>query len=181
MLTTSPDGMFVFNDWQLVEWGINSSGATTNSPASIPFAESAKFSDYNVEAISLLQDRVVLPDFEGRDNWARNFRTRIRDGMLGGTNFAGQFAVVEIGCGTSCRFAYVGDLITGEVFSFPYGGEEQYEMSLLYVPESRLIKARWATYDLESCVNQDLEFRSGEFFVLSEHTTPRNSYCNGPE
>ena len=73
---------------------------------------------------------IVLPDFKGRDKAFANYRTRISEEMKTGPNFAGHYALVIIGCGTACRFAYVADVSTGQVYDFPYGGEENYDMDL---------------------------------------------------
>ncbi|WP_377846795.1 hypothetical protein [Bosea sp. UC22_33] len=86
---------------------------------------------------------VRLPDFAGRDRDYANYRTRLRTGMGQGANFAGSLAMVEIGCGTSCRFAFAGDVRTGQVYSFPIGGEEYYSLDLRYNVESRAVIAYW--------------------------------------
>lgn len=179
MLTTLPGDMYYFSEFHLNNWGINTADVSSPQPEELPAANMSRFSNYPTEAIFVGAERVILPDFDGRDNWARSYRTRIRDGMAEGSTFAGHFNVIEIGCGTSCRFAFVGDVLTGEVFSFPYGGEEQYEMSLLFIPESRLLKARWANYELTRCIHHDLEFRDGQFLVVAEYTSPRVDFCNG--
>ena len=85
----------------------------------------------------------VLPDFSGRDKAYRMYRTRIKNGITQGVNFAARFAIIEIGCGTMCRFAYLADVSSGEVFGFPFGGEENYGMQLSYSAGSTLIKVSW--------------------------------------
>jgi hypothetical protein len=52
--------------------------------------------------------KVILPDFKGRDREFNRFRTRIRNGMKEGPNFASHYSLVQIGCGTGCTFALVG-------------------------------------------------------------------------
>jgi hypothetical protein len=131
---------------------------------------------------------VSFPDFNGRDKWVRRYRTRITDGINSGINFAGQYAIIEIGCGTSCRHAYVVDLSNGEVFDFPYGGDEHYEMNLIYYPWSSLVQVQWrfqrdAVYNpdgefLAKCIAQDLEWNGSDFQVLSEKSFETTGYCN---
>ena len=120
---------------------------------------------------------ITLPDFSGRDAWAGNHRTRIVEGLRKGPNFAGHYSLIEIGCGTSCLFAYLADARSGQVFSFPYGGEEQYELSLRYGLDSSRLTATWMR-DEASCIRQDLEFNGTEFIVLGETNIPRQDFCN---
>jgi hypothetical protein len=70
-------------------------------------------------------------------------RTRIRQGMKAGANFAGHLALIEIGCGTGCRFVPVVDVRTGRVYDFPLGGEETPSLWLKYRPTSRYVLATW--------------------------------------
>ena len=121
--------------------------------------------------------KIVLPDFNGKDRQYRDFRTRIKDGMSKGPNFSGHFNVIEIGCGTNCMFAFVGDLVTGNIVGFPYGGEEYYEMKLQYVLDSTLLQATWSSDDA-TCSQQDLVFDGVTFQVVEETAFPRVNYCN---
>lgn len=125
----------------------------------------------------------VLPDFEGREAAFRSFRTRITDGMKAGPNFNQHFSVIEIGCGTSCRFAYVGDNQTGEVFSFPYGGEEHYAMDLeyglrsnellvSYLDYSEYYDAREGESDTKKCVARKLGWSGTEFESIDTVKVP---------
>jgi hypothetical protein len=127
-----------------------------------------RFEDY--PATARLQDGspLVLPDFAGRDAWARRFRTRIREGLAEGPNFAGHYSLIQIGCGTSCSFAYIVDHATGEILPFPYGQERQ-AMSLSRNVDSRLVKVSW-TQGERTCVEHDLVW-DGERFALVEQTT----------
>jgi hypothetical protein len=136
-----------------------------------------KFSDFPTLAYLERSSRISFPDFLGRDKEAYSYRTRIRVGLQAGPNFSGRYSVIEIGCGTSCLFAFVADAKTGEVFSFPYGGEEQLEMQLEYKIESRLLKVTWRQ-DENSCMQQYLEFNGREFLVLGGSIFPRVNYCN---
>ncbi|WP_262568854.1 hypothetical protein [Agrobacterium tumefaciens] len=47
--------------------------------------------------------KTVMPDFRGRDREFNSFRTRIRDGMRQGPNFAGRYTLIQIGCGTGAH------------------------------------------------------------------------------
>lgn len=178
MLTTPPETMYFFSDFELVEYGINRTGAEAAAvAASLEARQTRRFSDFPALAYLERPDQITLPDFSGRDEWARNFRTRIQEGLNTGPNFSGHYSLIEIGCGSSCSFAFLADARNGQVFSFPYGGEEQYEMALLYNIDSSLLKATWMK-DWDTCIQQDLEFNGAEFVVLGETNFPRSSFCN---
>jgi hypothetical protein len=44
--------------------------------------------------------------------------------MKSGSNNGGHFSLIEIGCGTSCIFAFLIDGRDGRLVDFPLGGEE---------------------------------------------------------
>ncbi|WP_347156879.1 hypothetical protein [Pontibacter chitinilyticus] len=52
---------------------------------------------------------------ESSSTEARKYRTALAQGLKGGVNFAGQYTVVTIGCGTGCQTHYVVDRQTGKV------------------------------------------------------------------
>lgn len=83
-------------------------------------AGSHSFNAYPV--IGTYRGPPVLPDFGGRDRQFKHSRTRIRNGIMEGANFAG-YKVVQFGCRTGCSFVVVADVSTGQVYSFPHGGE----------------------------------------------------------
>jgi uncharacterized protein len=145
-----------------------------------PGAEGARFADY--PAHTVLSGGPKMPDFGGRDATYRTFRTRIGAAAAAGANFAGHFALVEVGCGTSCLTAFVVDLQTGQVGSFPHGGEAQYAMELAYGRDSRLLKARWVeTVGGRVCVEQDMLAEGLTWRVIGERRTRlREPYCSGP-
>lgn len=177
MLTTPAEGMYFFSSSEKTALGINrpkrSSGDATE-----PGQSTEQFSFYPADNYISSSDQVSYPDFAGRDRNARYYRTRIREGLSKGANFAGHYSLIEIGCGTSCRFAYVVDALTGEVFSFPYGGEENYQLDLLFNIDSKLVKATWQTFDEKSCTHQDLLWTGKKFEVLNETKIPLTDfYC----
>lgn len=104
---------------------------------------------------------IVLPDFKGRDKAFASYRTRISEEMKTGPNFAGHYALVIIGCGTSCRFAYVADVSTGQVYDFPYGGEEKYDMNLLYWAKNESVTVSWISGD--NCMRDYLTWTGTSF------------------
>ncbi len=84
-------------------------------------------------------DAPILPDFQGRDSAYSNFRTRIIAALQDGPNFAGNYTLITIGCGTECTFHMVGNNETGEIHSFPFGGEQNTGLILEYDLDSSRI------------------------------------------
>lgn len=159
----------------------NTTSDQSSSLPNQPVAHSrAQFSDY--PAIADLRSNAKYPDFGGRDRNFKTYRTRIRNGIDQGVNFAGHYTFIVIGCGTECIFGFVVDLRTGEVFDFPYGGEEQYQMDLQFTENSRLVKVRWkGDWQSSSCTEKDLLVEGTSWRVLSERETPTNGgLCHFP-
>ncbi len=67
--------------------------------------------------------------------------------MRGGVNFAGNMAIIEIGCGTGCKFVYAANAQTGQVMSFPLGGDDNPTLHLQYRSNSKLVIAHWHNDD----------------------------------
>ncbi len=118
------------------------------------------------------------PDFSSTDASVRSFRTRISSAIEGGPTFAGEFAVVEIGCGTACSIAFAANVRTGEVFRLPLGGEENLYLNLKYQLDSRLLVAQWAEYDPSKCHVEFLSFDDGEWISLLKHDVGTSDRCN---
>lgn len=117
--------------------------------------------------------RSVMPDFAGRDRAFDNFRTTIRQGIRQGADFAGRFKVIEIGCGTDCRFDYVADVSTGQVHAFPVTSENLQMLRLEYRISSNLVRASWVPRleNFETCMWENFLF-TGETFVPLGPQTP---------
>lgn len=136
---------------------------------------SAQVTSNTLPMDSVYQGRIVLPDFKGRDKSFANFRTRIRDEMRSGPNFAGHYSIVVIGCGTSCRFAIMGDVANGHVFDFPYGGEEHYDMSLNFNVKSNRIDVRWISED--DCLSDRLVWNGSAFKSEAKRRLGSRAFC----
>ncbi|MFL9888856.1 hypothetical protein PQR66_37925 [Paraburkholderia agricolaris] len=121
------------------------------------------------------QGRIQLPDFAGRDHQYSTFRTRITNEMKTGPNFAGHYAMIEIGCGTGCRFVYIGDVATGKVSQLPLGGEEYDMLNLSYGVKSNYISARWMSGD--DCYRENLEWTGTQFLSSGKDRFSTRSEC----
>lgn len=134
-----------------------------------------RFEDYPAVARLEVGSPSALPDFAGRDAWARRFQTRIFEGMAEGPDFAGHYSLIQIGCGTGCSFAYLVDHATGEVLPFPYGQERQ-AMSLSRNVDSRLVKVSWIDGE-RTCIGHDLVWNGERFVLVREMTYPMRDFA----
>lgn len=117
-----------------------------------------------------------LPDFAGPDRDYARYKTRISNEMRTGPNFAGRYAMVEIGCGTGCRFVFVGDVATGRVYDFPYGGEEYYMLDLRYNVKSEYVVAHWISG--EKCMEDLLDWNGKRFRSTNKRVLGGRQLCN---
>lgn len=139
------------------------------------FARDFTFGQFAVS--SVYKGKTQLPDFKGRDKEFRAYRTRIRNGLKEGPNFAGHFSVIQIGCGMLCTFVYIADNKTGQIFDFPLGGEENMEMQLLYKLESQLMVVQWSNYDSESCVLEYFQWDDKNAVLLDKQRIGDRETC----
>jgi clan AA aspartic protease (TIGR02281 family) len=118
--------------------------------------------------VAAYRDAPAMPDFDGRDREFKNYRTRIRNGIAEGSDFAGRYKVIQFGCGTGCSFVLLADVSTGRVYSFPHGGENEQMLRLEYRITSNLIRASWVPniQDMNTCAQEDLLWDNGRFTSL---------------
>ncbi|MCH4561078.1 hypothetical protein [Mesorhizobium jarvisii] len=143
-----------------------------------PAAAEPKFGDYPTKMY--LKGKPVLPKFAGS---AAQFKTRIRNGMKSGSNYGGHFSLIEIGCGTSCIFAFLIDGRDGRMVDFPLGGEDNYQLQLQYGIDSTLLQADWmdtSNGKYDTCVRRFYDVGSGNLTKISEttYTIKPSSFCS---
>jgi len=138
----------------------------------VPRAGEAAQPDYPFQTyeVPLYQGPVKYPDFQRRDRAFADYRTRIRDGVKQGVNFAGRYSLIQFGCGTGCSMGYVTDVSSGKVQAFPRGGDDNLYMRLQFTPKSSLVVVRWygadtngPQKDRERCFEEMLVWRGGRF------------------
>ena len=131
-----------------------------------------EFSDFPVS--SAYRGKTVLPNWRDKD--AALFRTRITNAMRTGSNFAGHYVVITIGCGSGgCRLVLIADARNGKLFSFPASGEEYQYLNLLYELRSNLIKTRYAQEG--KCIRQDFEWANNVAVALQKTTIGSEDDC----
>ncbi|RVK59251.1 hypothetical protein CN155_08220 [Sinorhizobium meliloti] len=145
-------------------WGAAQSGsAPTESKADADVIRPDQF-----PITDIFTGKTKLPDFKGRDKAFNNFRTRIRNGLQEGPNFAGEYSVIQIGCGAGCSFVIVGNNRTGQPLDFPRGGEDNMYLTLKYQLTSKLMIAQWADYDQSTCFIEHFQFDGSNWTVLAK-------------
>lgn len=126
----------------------------------VALADSLDFLQYPVE--SVYRGEAATPDFINRDKSFSTFRTRILKGMKAGPAFAGEYAIIQIGCGTGCSSVLVANERTGELSDFPRGGEQNQGLELQFDVKSSLMLARWYTDSIwDHCVFESFVFDKG--------------------
>ncbi|MCC9138016.1 hypothetical protein ACFSKU_03790 [Pontibacter silvestris] len=130
--------------------------------------------------------RITMQEYEGSGNYAVNdlyigrlapldeeshadalkYRTAINEGLKDGVNFAGQYTVVTVGCGTSCQTHYVVDRESGQVLDKVESnvGAQFSKNSRLFVvnPPDSTINYNECSY----CTPQAYVFENGKFRKL---------------
>jgi hypothetical protein len=136
-----------------------------------------KFDQFKVT--SIYKGPTRLPDFQRRDRQFADFRTRLRDGLKAGPNFAGHYSVVQFGCGTGCSRVYLADNRTGKVFEFPRGGEDNQHLDLSFKLDSRMLVAQWSSGfgDNDQCVLEYLIWERDEAKPLATKTLGAADVC----
>ena len=146
---------------------------TASVPAPAPGRKDADLSDYPA---TVYHGRPKMPDFSGRDRDFASYRTRIRDGLEAGPNFAGHYALIQFGCGTGCSATIIADAITGRVFNFPLSGEDYSQLDLKFAPTSNLVVGRWLSG--ERCMREALLWDGRGFKSLGKKDVGEGQACN---
>ncbi|SCX03855.1 COG3904 family protein [Agrobacterium rosae] len=156
-------------------------GSTSNQPEGAVASAKSDFTRPNPASYPVrarLAGKTVMPDFRGRDREFNSFRTRIRDGMREGPNFAGRYTLIQIGCGAGCSFVILADNQTGRPVSFPRGGEEHMYLSLDYRRDSRLVAAQWLDNGTSTCVVEFFDFDKDAWKPVSKTEIGNEEACN---
>jgi hypothetical protein len=119
----------------------------------------------------------VQLDFSGDGQRFEGYRSRILASLSRGANFSLSYNIVEVGCGTGCRFALLVDRSTGQVSELPVGGEDFPNLSLMYSRESSSLEASWNDNSGEQtmCRSQVFRWREPKFEAIS--TTFKEGEC----
>ena len=119
-----------------------------------------------------------MPDFKGRDKFARMFRTRIREGLAEGANFNRYYSFITFGCGTSCVMGFITDTRTGQVLQLPFGGESTPELNIDFKLDSNLIQVIHMGDTSEQCKVRAWSFDGKNFKLEGEDSFKRDGSCN---
>ncbi|KAA0968922.1 hypothetical protein FPY71_15260 [Aureimonas fodinaquatilis] len=126
---------------------------------------------------SVFEGKSAMPDFKTRDKDFVDFRTRIREGMEEGPNFAGEYSFVSAGCGTGCSMSFVANNRTGQVFAFPLSGEDYSYLQTVFQLDSRLLIAQYASFDTNECLQVHYDFQNGTWEQLGKSSIGNIEIC----
>lgn len=159
-----------------MHWHPCDESSNTNKQAAM--VQKAKDLDGPAFRVSeVYRGKLQLPDFRKRDRAFNSFRTRIRDGMKSGPNFAGRYSVIQFGCGTGCSMVIVGDNKTGRPKDFPLGGEANMYLTLRFNVNSRLMTAQWADFNADRCYVEFLDFDGNAWKQLARQAVGSKDAC----
>ncbi|MGF9566651.1 hypothetical protein AAIH70_24370 [Neorhizobium sp. BT27B] len=157
-----------------VSWSPQTAPTNVNTPA----ISLARIKPSQLPVFRVYDGPRNFPDFSGRDSKFSTHRTRITNGMTDKPTFAGEFSVVQIGCGSSCSFAYVANNRTGEVYAAPVGGEHNLSLELKYEVGSRLMISQWGDYGANKCFVQFFSFDDGDWTELLKREVGALDACS---
>lgn len=126
-------------------------------------AIAAEFAFDAFPASPIYKGKAKFPRFNGQDTGYKQYRTRIKQAQKAGPVFAGEYSVVQMGCGAGCSFGFIVSHKTGEIHDIPRGGENNMYMQLSYRASSRLLVTQWFSYDTSACVIEHLEWDGKDF------------------
>ncbi|TBY62810.1 hypothetical protein E0H46_26840 [Rhizobium leguminosarum bv. viciae] len=169
-------------NYSAIDWPGNGPGQESkSSPTAFKKPDATDFPVGRV-----YRGKTANPDFSGSNAHFRDFRTRIRQGMAGGPGFAGEYSVIQFGCGTGCSAVIVASNKTGRPYSFPRGGEDNMYLTLKYQLDSRLMVAQWGSYDSGKCIMEYFDFANGIWSAIARREIGPLDACykdfeeNGP-
>ncbi len=132
------------------------------------------FADYPVKEIykgKPARPQIVTP-------YQKQFRTRIRQSMQQGPNFAGHYIVATWGCGSGCMQFVVTDAVSGRVYdppmksvAFHFGpdaehGPQKYPDMVNVRPDSALLVVEGCPEEGDECGRFYYHFEKGKFTPL---------------
>ena len=142
-----------------------------------------RFADFAVGTI--YKGRIARLDLNSAPE-ARLFRTRIREQMAEGVNFAGHYVITEVGCGTSCQQFIVTDATSGKVIETlvaSMGAEFQRDSALLIIdppthcnPKEGCVSAGCPG---RSCLSEFYEMKKGKLVELPNPIQDQNKARHG--
>lgn len=136
------------------------------------------FATHRVDEV--YEGKLRLPDFKGRDKDFAPFKTRITEAMKAGVTFAGEYSITQFGCGTGCSNVVVANNRTGQLYSFPRGGENNQGLELKFDRHSNLMVARWYTDSLwGTCVFESFVFNDGRWIAGDALASKEDEACSG--
>ena len=98
------------------------SDVDSDTKQTVTVTQPYKFSDYPVSRI--YSNEPAKLNLASNKN-ASAFKTRLKEGLQDGMNFAGSYVIVTWGCGTECMSGAMVDVSTGSVIDLPEVGLEQ--------------------------------------------------------
>jgi hypothetical protein len=140
-------------------------------PPKLPKAPSINI-DYDKYKVAIY-DGPIAKDIIPKNH---HFRTRLREALKQGVNFAGHYAVVGFGCGNRCISAFIIDVKTGQVLYSDWFDQvsplvqyEDFPQPFNFAPDSTLFVIR-GSIDKKGEGNFFLDFKNGKFELIKKES-----------
>jgi len=141
-------------------------------------SDNSDFAAHRVDEV--YEGKLRLPDFKGRDKDFAPFKIRITEAMKAGVTFAGEYSITQFGCGTGCSNVVVANNRTGQLYSFPRGGESNQGLELKFDRHSNLMVVRWYSDSLwETCIFESFVFNDGRWIAGDALASKKDKACSG--
>ncbi len=141
------------------------------TPAAQSLVEQLASADFAGYRVAPYAGPERAPDFSGAHRGLGVYRSLLNDAVNTGPNFAGRYALAQIGCGASCTTAYLNDVSTGEIEPLLFGGESSpYALDLGFQRDSALLRTHWQVIDRQAnplrCEYENFVLREGRLVSL---------------
>jgi hypothetical protein len=142
--------------------------ATPAAPSPLEQMQSADFAAYHVAPYAGPKHAL---DFSGAHRGLRVYRSLLSDAVNTGPNFAGRYALAQIGCGASCTTVYLINVATGDIEPLLFAGElTPYALDLAFQRDSALLRTHWQIIDRQAnplrCEFENFALRDGRLVSL---------------
>ncbi len=121
------------------ERSVQSTSEAMSPPISAASLQAADFAAYPAQAFTGARR---MPNFYGAQSAFRSYRTALGEGAARGPNFAGQYGLVQIGCGADCNETYLIDFATGGVSEVHFSPESGTGVEIKNAMNSALLKTQ---------------------------------------
>ncbi|MFI4935210.1 MAG: hypothetical protein ACHP7N_11360 [Caulobacterales bacterium] len=153
----------------------SSDGQAAGSIADLPASEAELFAKYRTDVYT---GPITVPDPKGTPPaFVASYFPKIKAGVESGPNFAGTYSLTTFACGVGCLVGMATDVTNGAAANLPRSGPNAPQLSIEFVKDSKLLRARWAAHldaggAVTSCAHEDFVLGDDGFQSLGRIDAP---------